>query len=73
MKLAKTRRHQANMPSADTLPDELKTFTSWLDPNGLHDYMAARGQWLDRAARLTTIMKAAGVSADEWFRRMLTR
>ncbi len=73
MKLAKTRRHQANRPSAATLPDELSSFDNWLYPNGLHDYMAALSQLLDRADRLTPIMNAAGLSAAEWFRRMLTR
>lgn len=71
MKLTKTRRHQTKR-SAATLPEELSSFDNWLYPKGLHDYMAALSQSLDRNERLTPIMNAAGLSAAEWFRRMLT-
>lgn len=71
MKLTKTRRYPANRPSA-TLPEELRSFDNWLYPNGLHDYMAALSQSLDRTERLTPIMNAAGLSAADWFRRMLS-
>lgn len=71
MKLTKTRRYQAARPSARTLPDELSSFDNWLYPNGLHDYMEALSQSLDRNERLTPVMNAAGLSAAEWFRKML--
>lgn len=73
MKLTKTRRHQAQRPSTAALPEELRSFDNWLYPNGLHDYMAALSQSLDRTERLTPIMNAAGLSAADWFRRMLSK
>jgi hypothetical protein len=72
------RRHNSrpnlNDPAAlaARLPHELRSFDAWYYPDGLREYMAALSAFLVEPQRLTPVMNAAGLSADEWFRHMLT-
>jgi uncharacterized protein (DUF2267 family) len=77
------QRHNRIDPSdpaalAARLPDELRSFDSWHytdngDPTGLRDYLAAVSDHLGDYADLTMpVMNAAGLSAADWYRRMLT-
>lgn len=45
----------------------------WFHPNGLHDYMAALSRFLGGDQRVTPVMNAAGLSAADWFRSMLSQ
>jgi hypothetical protein len=67
-------RRRANDPAAlaALLPQELRSFDGWHYPNGLSDYMAALSAFLVDGQRLTPVMNAAGLSAADWFRHMLT-
>ena len=66
------RRNQRHSGLSTALPDELRSFDPWLYPNGLNDYMAALSAFLVGGQRLTPVMNAAGLSAADWFRHMLT-
>jgi hypothetical protein len=57
---------------AARLPDELRSFDGWHYPNGLRDYMAALSAVVVDGQRVTPVMNAAGLSAADWFREMLT-
>jgi hypothetical protein len=58
---------------AARLPDELRSFDRWYYPNGLAGYMAALSRFVGEDQRLTPVMNAAGLSAADWFRAMLSR
>src|SRR5262249_16976893 len=73
-RLLMTRRwSQIRSKSEVQLPPELRSFDTWLYPNGLHEYMAALSRFLGGSERLTPVMSAAGLSAAQWFHHMLTR
>ncbi len=55
------------------LPAELRSFEGWHYPSGFHDYMAALSQFLVEGQPLTPVMNAAGLSAAEWYRRVLSK
>jgi hypothetical protein len=67
-----TRAARSPEALAASLPDELRSFDRWLYPNGMYDYMAALSAFLVDGQRLTPVMNAAGLSAADWFRHMLT-
>jgi hypothetical protein len=58
--------------------DELRSFDRWRysdhgDPTGLRDYLSAVTDHLGDYAHLTVpVVNAAGLSAADWYRRMLT-
>lgn len=58
---------------AARLPEELRSFDAYCYPNGLHDYMAALSRFLGGDQRLTPVMNAAGLSAADWIRSMLSQ
>ena len=55
------------------LPDELRSFDRWYYPNGLAEYMAELSRFVGEDQRVTPVMNAAGLSAADWFRAMLSR
>lgn len=69
--LSKTRR-RARATSLDalvaSLPDELRSFDSYIRPGGLHDYMTALSRFVGGDQRLTPIMNVAGLSVADWYR-----
>jgi hypothetical protein len=65
------RRNQRNEWLSATLPDELRSFESWYYPGGLSDYIRALSRFVE-GDRVTPVMNAAGLSAADWFREMLT-
>jgi hypothetical protein len=73
-----TVRHSSrligNSPEAVAarLPHELQSFDGWYYPNGLRDYSAALSRFLVDGQPLTPVMSAAGLSAADWFRHVLT-
>lgn len=58
---------------ATRLPEELRSFDKWSYPNGLHDYMAALSRFLGGDQRVTPVMNAAGLSAADFFRSLLSQ
>ncbi|SOJ53586.1 hypothetical protein MSIMFB_01086 [Mycobacterium simulans] len=74
MAMPPTKRHNRKPKGNDpVLPRELRSFDRWYYPDGLHDYMATLSAFLVDPQRLTSVMNAAGLSAADWFRHMLTR
>lgn len=57
---------------ASRLLQELRSFDGWYYPGGLGDYMRALSQFIGDHQRVTPVMNAAGLSAADWFRYMLT-
>lgn len=55
-----------------SLPDELRSFDQWLYPNGLAEYMRELSRFVGENHRVTPVMNAAGLSAADWFRRMIS-
>jgi hypothetical protein len=75
--LLMTRRRRTTRPTgpqavAARLPDELCSFDGWYYPNGLSDYMRELSRFLVDGQRLAPVMNAAGLSAADWFRHMLS-
>jgi hypothetical protein len=66
------RRNQRRSGLSATLPDELRSFDGWYYPGGLHDYMQALSRFVGDDQRITPVMSAAGLSAADWFRAMLS-
>ncbi|MCU1697861.1 MAG: hypothetical protein JWR34_3924 [Mycobacterium sp.] len=62
---------------AARLPDELRSFDAWYYNDGpgcgLKDYLSVLNTRLAGAAYPSDVMNAAGLSAADWFRHMLTR
>lgn len=67
------RRLTASTPEAlaGRLPNELKTFDAWYRPGGLIDYMTALAARVEPHEPIP-VMSAAGLSAADWFRHMLS-
>ena len=75
--MPKTRRRnrlpKGNTPEAlaARLPNELRTFDTWQYRDGLRDYLKALADSVPE--HLThPVMSAAGLSAADWFRHMLS-
>ncbi|MBY0440845.1 MAG: hypothetical protein K2Q25_01720 [Mycobacteriaceae bacterium] len=64
-------RFTAAEASADRLPADLRSFDNYLHPNGLRDYLTALSDHVAPHDPMP-VMKAAGLSAAEWFRHKLT-
>lgn len=72
--LPKTRRRgRVTSFNPTQLPDELRSFDSWLHPNGIHDYMTALSRFVGGDQRLTPIMNAAGLSVADWYRQAMSK
>jgi hypothetical protein len=83
MAMSKTRRlnrkPKSNTPEAlaARLPNELRSFDTWHytergTPTGLQDYCVALAEYA-APHDPTPVMNAAGLSAADWFRRMLSQ
>jgi len=76
----RNRRPKTDDPEAlaARLPDELRSFDGWQYTGALHEYWSALSGWLlcqDAPSEMhdvAAVMRAAGLSAADWFRRMLT-
>lgn len=72
-----TRRHRPRVTGPEgvvtSLPDELRSFDRWYYPNGLSEYMRELSRFVGDGLPVTPVMNAAGLSAAEWFRRVLTQ
>lgn len=68
-------RRAARYPEvlAASLPDELRSFDGWMYPHGISDYMRELSRFLVEPTPLQPVMNAAGLSAADWFRAMLSR
>lgn len=70
-------KRTANDPEAlaALLPDELRSFDAWLygsDASGLSDYLAALAAQVAPHEPLP-VMNAAGLSAAQWYRTMMSK
>ena len=65
-------RRKARTKLSVTLPEELRSFEGWYYPGGLSGYMRALSQFVGDGQRVTPVMNAAGLSAADWFRHMLS-
>ena len=70
----RNRRPKHNTPEAlaARLPNELRSFDAWHYPDGLRDcYKAVADSVPDNLTH--PVMNAAGLSAADWFRHMLSQ
>ena len=66
------RRSRTRSGLYATLPEELRSLDAWYYLGGLQDYMRALSRFVGDDQRVTPLMNAAGLSAADWFRYMLS-